>query len=116
MGLIVEVYRSRMPDCTADGISKHADSLCIVNVDGPFHPSPGVPAAMLVRGNGPGLVKIVPAIKLHPEDSEYRAEPRWCMMGGNYAATSDSRFHLKVRLITGSESWGAVAIHDRIEK
>jgi hypothetical protein len=39
----------------------------------------------------------------------------WCMMGGNYASTSDSRFHDAVCEITGGASYGAVPIHDRIE-
>lgn len=116
MGLIVDVFKCKdMPDCTNNGISNRFDRLCLVNVEGPFTPNAQTPAAMMVRGNGPGLVKIVPAIKLHPEDSEWMPDPRWCMMGGNYAATSDSRFHRAVEAITGGQSYGAVPIHDRIE-
>lgn len=116
MGLLVEVFRaSEHYDCTNKGISSRAHRICLVNVEGPFTPNAQTPAAMLVKGNGPGLVKIVPAIKLHPEDSEWQPDPRWCMMGGNYAATSDSRFHRRVELLTGGKSYGAVPIHDRIE-
>lgn len=112
MGLNVSVYKFPLGDCTLNGISKGVLSLCLVNVDGPSSPAFDQPAAMLVKGNMPGLVKIVPAAK-HGED--WRPITGWCMMGGNYAATSDSRFHEAVRKITGGESYGAVPIHDRIE-
>lgn len=113
MGLLVDVFKNGDMDCTRNGISSRASTLCLVNVSGPFSPNAQTPAAMLVKGNGPGLVKIVPAIWC--EIGEYNPDPRWCMMGGNYAATSDSRFHEAVRRITGGASYGAVPIHDRIE-
>ena len=37
------------------------------------------------------------------------------MMGGNYAATSDSRFGEAVRKRIGPNFYGAVPIHDRFE-
>jgi hypothetical protein len=114
MGLNVSVYKFPLGDCTLKGISGgDTRDLCLVNVDGPTSPREGVPAAMLVKGNMPGMVKIVPA--LLDDKQRYSPDPRWCMMGGNYAATSDSRFHEAVRKITGGESYGAVPIHDRIE-
>lgn len=113
MGLIVHVYRDSLGDCTNGGISSKANSLCLVNVEGPFSPNAQTPAAMLVRGNGPGIAKIVPAVWC--EIGEYNPETRWVMMGGNYAATSDSRFREAVEKITGSRFYGAVPIHDRIE-
>lgn len=114
MGLLVEVFRaSEHYDCTNKGISSKAHHICLVNVEGPFTPNAQTPAAMLAKGNGPGLVKIVPAVWC--EIGEYNPDPRWCMMGGNYAATSDSRFHSAVEQITGHRSYGAVPIHDRIE-
>ena len=116
MGLNVEVFRSGDGyDCTRNGISSKTDYLCLVNVEGPNQPGINSSPAMIVKGNGPGLVKIVPAIKLHPEDSEWMPDPRWCMMGGNFVYTSDSRFHRAVERITGGASYGAVPIHDRIE-
>lgn len=114
MGLIVDVLKFKdMPDCTNKGISSRADRLCLVNVDGPFFPNAGTPSAFLVKGNMPGLVKIVPAVFC--PDGTYVATEEWCMMGGNYATTSDSRFHRAVESITGHPSYGAVPIHDRIE-
>ena len=37
------------------------------------------------------------------------------MMGGNYAASPDTRFYELIRLATGRDFYGAVAIHDRYE-
>jgi len=113
MGLLVSVYRFPLGDCTLGGISSKAKDLCLVNVDGPFSPDEKCPAAMLVPGNGRGLVKIVPAVL--DDKKRYSAEPRWVMMGGNFAHTSDSRFNNAVSRITGAVSYGAVPIHDRIE-
>lgn len=114
MGLIIEVFRaSEQYDCTNKGISSVAHYICLVNVEGPFTPNSQTPAAMLVKGNGHGLVKIVPAV--WREIGEYVPTNRWCMMGGNYGSTSDARFHRAVEAITGHPSYGAVPIHDRIE-
>lgn len=113
MGLTVSVYKNPMGDCTLRGISSTVQDLCLVNVDGPSAPGAQQPAAMLVKGNMPGLVKIVPAFL--DENKKYKTMPGWWMMGGNYAATSDSRFHRAVESITGHPSYGAVPIHDRIE-
>ena len=116
MGLNVSVFKNPLGDCTLNGISSKVFDLCLVNVDGPSKPSVEQPAAMLVPGNGRGLVKIVPAMPDGNRVGNWVPRPEWCMMGGNYAATSDSRFHEAVRKITGGESYGAVPIHDRIEK
>ncbi len=112
MGLHVSVYANPLGDCTNNGISKGVQGLTIVNIDGPSTPMPGQPAAMLVLGpyNTP---RIVPAI--YCEIGEYIPETRWTMMGGNYAATSDSRFSDAVKKLLGHGFYGAVAIHDRIE-
>jgi len=113
MGLNVSVYKFPLGDCTLDGISSDVKDLCLVNVEGPFNPTADAPAALLVKGNSRGLVKIVPAAGSN--GNHWTAAPGWWMMGGNYAATSDSRFHETVRKITGGESYGAVPIHDRQE-
>jgi hypothetical protein len=112
MGLIVEVFKNPLGDCTLDGISSQATALTIVNVSGPFDPRPERPPAMLVKGNMPGMVKVVPA--LLGVDGQYAEDKRWTMMGGNYAATSDSRWTEAIRRLTGA-SFSAVPIHDRIE-
>ena len=110
MGLIVEVFRNPLGDCTGGGISGRDSSLTVVNIDGPFHPTPERPAVALV--DGPFKTKhIVPV--LGDDDEGWRmASPAGFvgpMMGGNYAASSDSRFSRAVGF------YGAVAIHDRYE-
>lgn len=115
MGLVVSVFKNPLGDCTNSGISSKSKELLLVNVEGPTdNDHPGYQKAMLVPGNGPGLVKIVPALYVRVAE-KWQKDPRWCMMGGNYAATSDCRFHEAVRHITGGASYGAVPIHDRIE-
>lgn len=110
MGLNVSVYKFPLGDCTNNGISGgDTRELCLVNVDGPFNPRPGIPAAMLVNGNMQGLAKIVPAKELAV--GFYTAEG-WWMMGGNFGHTSDSRFREAVEKITGHPSSGAIPIHD----
>lgn len=115
MGLTVSVYANPQGDCTGGGISSKVIQLCIVNITGPSQPDEDSPAAMMVAGNAPGLVKIVPA-SYNEERNEWSSTPGWAMMGGNYASTSDSRFHEAVKRFTGHPSYGAVPIHDRIEK
>jgi hypothetical protein len=50
-------------------------------------------------------------VKVIPEE----AEGKQTMMGGNYAATSDSRFSDKIEEMLGVHFYGAVPIHDRVE-
>lgn len=114
MGLVVSVFKNPLGDCTAGGISSKAKDLLLVNVEGPTdnnHPSY---EKSLLIANGAGLVKIVPAVFIKL-DQMWRKDPRWHMFGGNFAHTSDSRFHKAVRCMTGGQSYGAVPIHDRIE-
>ena len=118
MGLIVDVLRHHKDphdwlganDATNGGITNHktgVHQLTLVNVDGPFDPTPDRPAAWLVPGNLGGCAKIVP-------DWEYQ-DNTWTMFGGNYAGTCDSRFNEAVEKITGARFYGAVPIHDRVE-
>jgi hypothetical protein len=110
MGLIVEVYRAAgRVDCTNDGVSSRYDSLTLVNVSGPFEPSANAPAAWIVpHRTMKGVVYIV------CEDPA--TSGKWPMFGGNFAATSDSRFSEAVRKMTGFEGFhGALKIHDRYE-
>lgn len=117
MGLNIEVYRNagRGGDCTMNGISSRFTSLCVVNVDGPFEPNEGRPAVILdVREiSTQKILRLVPAEKV---GDSYQPVKSWIMMGGNYGATSDSRFSDKCEELTGHMFYGAVAIHDRIEK
>ena len=103
----ISVYHNSLyGDCTNNGISsRHNELLCIcedgfktVDLDNPPE----------------NLVKVVRReicgqVVYHVEPYAEPVGAGW-MMGGNYAATSDSRFS---RLIGGM--YGAVAIHDRQE-
>lgn len=113
MGLIVNVYRSpAMGDCTGGGVSSRHDALCVVNASGPFEPSSDAPPVFL-ESHRSGILRIVPAFK--DKDGRYKAVPMLSCMGGNYAATSDSRFSDLCEMLSGHSFYGAVAIHDRFE-
>ncbi len=114
MGLHVHVYRWDLQDCTNGGISSEAKQLCLVNVDGPFEPREDVPAAMLTV-NQLGNPVIKPAFcNQHKPGQPWEVAEGWFMMGGNYAATSDSRLGDAVRKLCPG-FYGALPIHDRQE-
>jgi hypothetical protein len=123
MGLIVSIYRDRkMPDCSAGGLSSRVDEVTLVNVEGPFDPTPERPAALLVKGNGEGIAKVVEAVLEYPGEQESggtgyvaRKDGVGPSMGGCYVATSDSRFTQAVERIVGGRFYGAVPLHDRYE-
>ena len=105
MGMIVSVYRDSSDyDCTRNGVTNRFDELCVVNVDGPFEPKDDCPAVRLEQGPL-NSVRLVPL----------EGEGRWTMFGGNYAATSDSRFSDAIEKMLGHRFYGAVPVHDRIE-
>lgn len=104
--LPIDVYRHGKYDCTNGGISSRFTELLLICDNG----------FITIDDENPpeNAVKLV---KRHLFGSDiYHIEPLtapkgagW-MMGGNYAATSDSRF----RDMVGG-MYGAVAIHDRQE-
>lgn len=121
MGIIANVYRTgstrgcdmglmKVEDCTNNGWSSgHGfDRVCVVNADGPFEPSDDCPAVMIVPHR---TVKgAIHAISLHHHETK-----QWTMFGGNYLASSDSRFWELCERLGASRYHGAVAIHDRVE-
>lgn len=109
MGLRAQIYRGSLGDCSNGGISGRVNEVTIINVEGPFDPTPEAPAVRLVRGNIWGSVKIV------VEDDDSRGPERvGPMFGGTFVATSDSRFADAVDKLIGTRG-GAVALHDRYE-
>lgn len=116
MGLLVSVYRDSLGDCTNGGISANVDKFCLVNVDGPFEPSKECPAVLLVKNNV-GTTKSVKAVPAVQDESGEWVVRGGSMFGGNFAATSDSRFGQAIAKLIGDEFrfWPAVAIHDRFE-
>ena len=107
MGLNVEVFRWGLGDCTNGGESAEVESVCVVNVGGPFNPGPDRPAFELVQGPG-GQGHAI----LRPVKSREGIGP---MFGGNFGYSSDSRFSEAIQELTGSRHYGAVHIHDRYE-
>lgn len=99
MGLIVSIYRD---DYDSDHNLFHGvRSVVVVNVPGPFEPTPERPAARLTR-NALGSVVLV------PDESPGEGLTPF-MFGGTFAASSDSRFRQEVGM------YGAVPVHDRVE-
>ena len=112
--LSVDVYRSHYGDCTLGGISGKYNTLLVACPDGNHKiDSDNVPDNFAMVEMRKVVGKIIPTIYPAEIDEFGRVVKRggkWYMMGGNYAATSDSRFS---KLIGGM--YGAVAIHDRYE-
>lgn len=108
MGMNVQVFRWNLGDCTNNGESSNHNGFCVLNVEGPFEPSDDYPAARLLRH---------PTVKDHcfivPDEKLKGGKPY--MFGGNFAYTSDGRFHETVKKLTGAGGSFAVQIHDRVE-
>lgn len=106
-GLIVEVYKSSLGDCTADGMSGKRDTLILTSIED----TNGIvtPINAPFEGDETNTVKIVPghlpgywrAIPVKSKKSGMIGP----MFGGNFIYCSDSRFPMKQ----------PVAIHDRYE-
>ena len=108
MGLSVSVYRWCLGDSTNGGKSSGVESVCVVNIPGPFDPGPYCPAFELVHGpGGKGHAILRPV-----EGGPGKIGP---MFGGNFGYSCDSRFSQAVRDLTGQPHPGAVHIHDRYE-
>jgi hypothetical protein len=104
MGIIAHIYDSPMGNHSNDGISARHKQVCVVNVDGPFEPTPDTPAVRLTK-RSTGNVVCVPL----------GLEDKWTMFGGAYIATSDSRFTKAVEKLSGYNHSFPVALHDRVE-
>ena len=120
MGMIAEVYRqvdrqladgsAVMHDCTNGGWSGRFNTVCVINVEGPFNPDIRHPGVLLIDGPGPDPNPII----VHREHHESNV---WTMFGGNFLYTSDSRFNEAVEKILGRRYGGmAIRIHDRVEQ
>ena len=114
MGLHINIYKTNLGDCTNGGASSwDIEGLCITNVDGPFDPSDRYPSAelMVQEFYNRKTVKIVPTVLQEGR----QVSKQHYMFGGNYGATSDSRFSDTVEKMLGHSFYGAVPIHDRAE-
>ena len=116
MGIHVNIYQQAREedtwlgkiDCTMGGESSYAKGFTVVNAEGPFEPCEDYPAAELVVAEPIGGRKILRLIPVSKKD-------KCTMFGGNYAASSDSRFCRLCDELLGVNFYGAVAIHDRVE-
>ncbi len=108
MGLHIYIYKDNLGDCTNNGISsKKIKGLTITNIDAPFEPCEDYPPVKLIlqkfsHGNS---VKIIAEKDINKNT----------MFGGNFGATSDSRFNEAIEKMLGYNFYGAIPIHDRIE-
>jgi len=105
MGLLVSVYKNGR-DSTAGGDSSKAVEICVINVPGPFEPDDHTPAFALV----PNALNSVVLKPVHEPDNMMGP-----CFGGNYAATSDSRFDEAIEEMLGHRFYGAIPIHDRFD-
>lgn len=108
----VSVLRSPYGDCTNGGVSSEADTLTLICGDVPpcFVPDPDAfrYPVIKIEANTQGTVRAIP---VGPAPAGHVGP----MMGGNYVATSDSRFRDEVERVLGARFYGAVALHDRYE-
>lgn len=101
-GLMTQVFRNPLGDCTNGGISSSKDSLCIISAKrGPFEPEDIRECVYLEK-------------RTILQDEYMTVKPlycqnRWYMSGGNFLYSSDSRY----REYTGLHY--PVPIHDRYE-
>ena len=102
----INVYRHGNDDCTNHGISSRYGELLCLCEDGFLTVDLDNPPENLVRV----VAREFAGRTIYHVEPVARPDGAGWMMGGNYAATSDSRFS---RLIGGM--YGAVAIHDRQE-
>lgn len=129
-GLMFQVVRpapSRYGDLTLGGVSAQADTLTVVgtiDADGDCQPLPKDARVFPARPEAPAVVVdrtyggwpiLVPAAYDEASGKWDRVRPH-TMAGGNYAASSDSRASDALHAVSGQRFYGAVAIHDRIER
>ncbi len=104
MGIIADIYDSPFGNCSNGGISAKYKQVCVINVDGPFKPTPDTPAVRLIKRSSGNLV----CVPLGLED-------KWTMFGGAYIETSDSQFTKAVEKLSGYDHAFPIALHDRVE-
>jgi hypothetical protein len=120
MGLIVDFYRGRQ-DFTRGGVSSRYDSGVVVNIPGPVSGAvDGLATLYLTTGgmDNPVLVPVRYEADAPVPDGWIVDRPEGAvgpMMGGNFAATSDSRFFEAVERLCGYRYVGALPVHDRFE-
>jgi hypothetical protein len=106
MGLSAYVFDSPLGNCSNKGLSSKFKKVTIVNVEGPFEPSPEAPAVKLMKRVTGNLI----CMPVELIDSG-----KWVMFGGAYICSTDSRFSEAVQKLSGYDHGFPVALHDRVE-
>lgn len=100
MGLICGILQSKwIGNCSNGGISSKHNAVCLVDVEGPFHPRDDLPAVKLVYRTIGGK----PYVHAEPVDPPPAGAVGW-MAGGCFIDSCDSRFPGR-----------AIPLHDRCE-
>ena len=97
------VYKSRIGSCSNGGWTERNDELYVECPEGYLE----------VENDHPGLFVLERGMYLRPKTE--RKGVVGPMMGGCYAATSDSRFSKLCARVGGGHFYGAVPVHDRYE-
>lgn len=110
-GLTLDVLRNGRYDCTNGGASANVRQITVINLgkDAEIFDATSDSPAFRLECHTPGCLRLVPVGDPREKTS---IGP---MFGGNYAATSDSRFSEACEKLLGYRFYGAVAIHDRFE-
>ena len=113
MGLLATIYYNKnFRQCAAGGISERFETVCVVNAEGPFHPTPDIPAVELVSMHL-GILQRGRRIHVYARPVD-KGNGRQYMHGGSFISTSDSRFNEAVEKLGGVGSV-AIQLHDRQE-
>ena len=106
MGIVADILRDgRLGDCSNGGISGRGAAVTIIDIPGPFEPTPERPAVRLVRCQHAG-VQYIHAEPVEPVESGHIGY----MSGGTFVHSHDSRFDKAV-----GAGGRPVSLHDRTE-
>jgi hypothetical protein len=104
MGLLADIYRSDLGDCSNGGVSSKHTRVCVTNISGPHAPTEDAPAVeLVVREFNRGKY-------VHAEPADLKGR---CMDGGCFIYTCDSRFDAAVAKLSGNAYGHPVKLHDR---
>ncbi len=103
--LLVYVYRNKLGDCTANGITSRVDEIILIDPEndiGPFEVNEGEVYLEVVRRNIRGEYLHARVMR----DGKHLGDGFQEMAGGNFVYSSDARFPNRY----------PISVHDRFEK
>jgi hypothetical protein len=110
MGIIANIFSNEGRRDSLSVLPERARAVCVINADGPFEPSVECPPVMVMKAAGAsGCARIVPV-------NAAGVVQAGVSFGGRYIASSDRRFGEAVERACGQHFYGAVALHDRLER